>query len=129
MIVTLKYHRAGDWPRRILFDAIAVSQGVGMREWRPRVAIYAGADADLTGLLKQLTAAGVPTTASGNASQPNGFVQVELNYAASTTVGRITDDLSELWRTATMPRPTILTDSEDLRFLLFKRNVPTELPT
>ncbi len=128
MIVTLKYHRAGDWPRRILFDAIAVSQGIGMREWRPRVAIYADADADLTGLLKQLTAAGVPTTASGNASQPNGFVQVELNYAASTTVGRITDDLSELWRTATIPRPTILTDSEDLRFLLFKRNVPTELP-
>ena len=33
------------------------------------------------------------------------------------------------WRTATIPRPTILTDSEDLRFLLFKRNVPTELPT
>ena len=54
-------------------------------------------------------------------------MQVELNYAASTTVGRITDDLSELWRTATVPRPAILTDSEDLRFLLYQRQVPTEL--
>ena len=128
MIVTLKYHRAGDWPRRILSDLTSVLRNVGPRAWRPKVAIYAGVDTDLTALLNQLIAYGVPVAAPSYASQPPGFVQVELHYPANAPVGQATDDLSELWHTATIPRPTILTDSEDLRFLLFKRNVPTELP-
>ena len=89
---------------------------------------YFSPDTDLTALLNQLIAYGVPVAAPSYTSQPPGFVQVELHYPANAPVGQATDDLSELWHTATIPRPTILTDSEDLRFLLFKRNVPTELP-